>query len=124
MVEDLIPIVMFVMLGLAVMVSAYFRFRAKQEAQLTLRGLLSSSQEVTPEVLDALMEGLVPPASADLRRGVISITLGIALVVFALVLGDEDAQQPLLAFSAFPFLVGVAYVVLWWTKRWAKHKEG
>lgn len=75
------------MLGLAVMVSALFRFRAKQEGQITLRGLLSSSQEVSPEVLATLMEGMVPAPSADLRRGVISITLGIGLNLFALILG-------------------------------------
>ena len=115
--EDLIPIVMFVMLGLGVIFIAYFRFRARREQQVTLRELLATSQDVSPETLATLMEGLVPPASADLRRGVISITLGIALVLFAFLLGEADAVRPLVATSAFPFLVGVAYVVLWWVNR-------
>lgn len=115
--EDMIPIVMFIMLGLSVIAVAYFRLRAKQEQQLTLRELLQSSQNVSPEILATLMEGLVPPPSADLRRGVISITLGIAMIVFGLLLDEEDALRPLLATSAFPFLVGLAYVVLWWLKR-------
>lgn len=115
--EDLIPIVMFIMIGLSVIGVAYFRFRARQEQQLTLRELLASSHDASPETLATLMEGLTPAPGADLRRGVISITLGVAVLVFGVVLGQEDAQRPLMALSAFPFLVGLAYVILWWTKR-------
>lgn len=115
--EDMVPIMLFVVIGLSVIAMAYFRFSARREQQVTIRELLTSSQNVSPEIIAELKEGLVPPPGADLRRGVISITLGVAIVLFALLLGQEDAVRPLVAISTFPFLVGVAYVVLWWVKR-------
>ena len=41
-----------------------------------------------------------------------AVALGLALIAFGYLLGEEDAQGPLLAVAAFPFLIGVAYLGL------------
>lgn len=117
MADQMVPVTMFVMAGLALIAQAYFRFRSRREQQMTVRELVSSGQTVSPDTIDTLMAGFLPPPEADLRRGLFGIVLGIAVVVLALVLDVEEAQRPLLGASAFPFLIGLAYVTLWLIKR-------
>jgi hypothetical protein len=49
------------------------------------------------------------------------IALGLAVVVFAFAVDEGDAVGPLLGLSAFPFFVGVAYLVMW---RWRVEPTG
>ena len=109
----LVPIVLFVVVGLATIGRNYFRFLEAKEQQATVRELLAREQEVSPEVLDALLASLLPQPQADLRRGVIGICLGLAVVVFGFVLDEPDARAPLTGLAAFPVLIGIAYLALW-----------
>ena len=111
--DILVPIALFVVVGLATIGRNYFRFLEAKEQQVTVRELLSREQDVSPDVLDALLASLLPQPQADLRRGVIGIFLGIAVVVFGYVLDDPDAQAPLAGLAAFPVLIGIAYLALW-----------
>ncbi len=106
-----VPIVLFISLGTVAGLFMYFRYRAKHEVTATVRAALDKGQELSPELLDKLGDSLPSPKS-DLRRGVLSISIGLALVAFGILLGEEDAQGPLLAIAAFPFLIGVAYLGL------------
>jgi len=90
----------------------YFRFRTRQVYQDTLRAALDKGLELTPEMIESLGEKK-PPKNADLRRGIIGLGIGIGFAVFGLTLGEEDAVRPLLAVSAFPFVIGLAYLGLW-----------
>ncbi|MDH3645906.1 MAG: DUF6249 domain-containing protein [Gammaproteobacteria bacterium] len=110
--EFWIPIVMFVSIAAVLGLWLYFRFRTRSALQLTVRTAIEKGQDLSPELLDRLGQ---PKSSAyaDLRRGVISIGLGAAFAIFAFVLDEQDAVRPLLAVSAFPFAVGVAYLALW-----------
>ncbi len=107
-----VPIVMFLSTGGVLALFFYFRFRTRREFQATLRAAIDKGAELTPEVLERLGEP-ARPKNADLRRGLISLCVGIGFAVFAIVLGEEDATRPLLAVSAFPFLIGIAYLGLW-----------
>lgn len=109
---ELVPITLFVSLALIAGLLIYFRFRTRREVQQTLRSAIDKGQELTPEILERIGEPR-RPAQADLRRGVIAISLGAGCAAFGLVLGEQDAVQPLLAIAAFPFLVGLAYLSLW-----------
>jgi hypothetical protein len=110
--DILVPIVLFVTIGGVIALNFYFRYRTRLTIQATVRAAIEQGQNLTPEVLEGLTDSL-NSRNADLRRGVISLALGAALFVFAIVLGEEDAVGPLMAFSAFPFLVGLAYIGLW-----------
>ncbi len=109
---EMIPISLFVVLGVIIGLSLYFRHKTRQELQTTVRTAIERGQELTPEVLEGLADSL-NSKFGDLRRGVISIAIGIAILVFGFLLGEEEAERPLMAISAFPFLIGIVYVGLW-----------
>lgn len=114
-----VPIVLFIVLGFLLGATAYFRFRARQELQITIRSTIETGRELTPEVMQHLIESLNPP-NADLRRGAISIAIGLALVILGVFVDDVsqgNALMPLLGVSAFPFLIGAAYLILWQSRK-------
>lgn len=115
--EDiLVPIAMFIMVfGIAAVVM-FFRFRSRQELQLTVRSAIDSGQALSAEVLEELTAALHPKKN-DLRRGMVLVAIGLAFVAFAYAVGRDQAVGPLLGISAFPFFTGIAYLVLWFLNR-------
>lgn len=109
---ELIPIVLFLTIGGVLALVYYFRYRTRKEIQTTVRSAIEKGQQLSPELIEGLMESLNPP-HADLRRGIISIAIGIAVLLMGSLIGEEDAVGPLMAVSMFPLLVGVAYLLLW-----------
>ena len=112
--EDVIvPAVMF--LGLTVVFSLlfWFRYRARREMQETLRVALDKGQDLTPEIIDRLGHPKAAP-DKDLRLGVIwlAIAVGLALCGFAVPDDSGEALRGVLAGAAFPFAIGVAYMIL------------
>lgn len=112
LVEDLVPIVLFLVIAITYCVKYYFAHRTRQDVQSTVRVALERGDPLTAELLDRLVQ---PPAPrrTDLRRGVIGICLGIGLGVFGLVLGEPEAVRPMLAVGMVPLLLGLAYLMLW-----------
>lgn len=106
-----VPIVMFISIAVVIGLILYFKYKTKHEVQETVRAALEKGQELSPELLDKLGDALPSPKS-DMRRGVMLITVAFAIGAFSFLLGEEDAEAPLLAISAFPFLIGVAYLAL------------
>ncbi|MGI9265790.1 MAG: DUF6249 domain-containing protein [Gammaproteobacteria bacterium] len=111
----LVPITLFVMLAIVAGLMLYYRFKTRREIQQTLRSVIDKGQELTPEVLDKIGEPK-RPSNADLRRGVVAMSLGLGFAAFGIILDEQDAVRPLVAIAAFPFLVGVAYLGLWFTR--------
>jgi len=111
--DELIPVVMF--LGLTVVFSLliWFRYRARREMQETLRVALDKGQDLTPEIIDRLGHPKAAP-DKDLRLGVIwlAIAVGLALCGFAVPDDSGEAFRGILAAAAFPFSIGVAYMIL------------
>ncbi len=108
----LVPITLFVSLAVVASLVIYFRFRSRRDIQLTLRGVIDKGQELTPELLEKIGEPK-RPANADLRRGIIAVSLGVGFAAFGFLLDEADAVRPLIAIGAFPFLLGLAYLGLW-----------
>jgi hypothetical protein len=109
---ELVPITLFVSVALVAALVIYFRFRGRREIQQTLRSVIDKGQELTPELLEKIGEPK-QPANADLRRGIIAAALGLGFAAFGIVLGEDDAVRPLVAIAAFPFVIGLAYLGLW-----------
>ena len=115
-VEIAVPLGLFVAIVLVCFLVLFFRFRGRQELQMTLRAAIDSGQTLSPEMLEKLSQAMQEP-DKDLRRGVVAMAIGLALVVFAIAVGEDDATGPLLGMSAFPFLIGAAYLLLWFINR-------
>lgn len=111
MAAEMIPIVLFLSLATVFVFFYWFRYRSRQDLQQTLRVALDKGQELSPEVIQSLAQPHQGPAG-DRRRAAISVAIGIAVAAFALLLGEEDAIRPILAISVFPFMIGIAYLVI------------
>lgn len=106
-----VPITMFLGLTVVICIFFWFRYRARSEMQQTFRMALDKGQELTPEVIDRLGHPK-PSKDKDLRLGVIWLSLAVGLVLIGFAVPDEDALRGLLAGAAFPFAIGVAYLIL------------
>ena len=111
--DTLVPIALFLTIGLVLAFNFYFRYRTRQTVQATVRTAIEQGQQLTPEVLEGLTDSL-NSRNADLRRGIISVAIGLGLLVFAQAIGEPDVVGPLMGISAFPLLIGAAYLGLWY----------
>jgi membrane protein implicated in regulation of membrane protease activity len=92
----------------------YYRYKSRAEAQSTVRAALEKGQELSPAVVEKLIEPLAPTMSRrtiDLRRGVILIAVGIAISVFGSVAAPSWREA--LALASLPLIIGLAYLGLW-----------
>ena len=113
MIEELIPIVMFIAVAIVLLGLFWFRFRAREAMQQTIRMALDKGHELTPEIIDRLGH---PKAGKykDLRLGIIwlSIALGLALTAFAVGSFAAEALQGTLASAGLPFAIGLGYLLI------------
>lgn len=106
-----VPITMFLSVAFVIVAMFAFRYRARRDMQQTIRTAIDKGHELTPELIDRLGEPAKKPG-ADLRRGIVWLAIGVGFALFGVVLGEEDAVQPLLAVSAFPAVIGIAFLLL------------
>ena len=74
---------------------------------------LDKGQELTPEIIDRLGQPK-PSKDKDLRYGVIWLAIAVGLVLCGIAVPDDsgEALRGILAGAAFPFAIGVAYLLL------------
>jgi len=105
---ELVPITLFLVIGLVLVTYFYLRHRAHSEVQQTLRAAMERGQELTPELLEAV-GGEATGGLRDLRRGTLWLALAIALGIMSWIIGETR----ILGLAAFPLMLGLAYLVLW-----------
>jgi hypothetical protein len=113
-VEDVIvPTVMFISLAVVFGLLFWFRYRARREMQETLRVALDKGQDLTPEIIDRLGHPKAAP-DKDLRLGIIWLAIAGGLVLCGFAVPDDsgEALRGILAGAAFPFAIGVGYMIL------------
>jgi len=112
--DEMIPIAMFLGVTIVLCVLFWFRYRARSEMQQTFRMALDKGHELTPEIIDRLGH---PKASKfkDLRYGAIWMSLAVGLALCGLAVPDSsgNALRGCLSGAAFPFAIGVAYLLLY-----------
>ena len=81
---------------------------------MTIRQALDKGHELTPELIDRLGH---PQASKDkdMRLALIWLALALGLVLCGLAVPDDsgDAFRGTLSGAAFPFSIGIAYLIMW-----------
>ena len=109
--DALIPIVLFISIAVVFGLFLFYKNKAKREMQKTLRTAIEKGQELTPEVIDRLGS---PPAAKnrDLRRGIISLAIGLGFIALGLSIPEEDAIRVMLGVSAFPILLGLGFLLM------------
>ena len=113
--EELIPIAMFIAIALIFFIVLYFKHRGRAEMQQTIRLALERGTELTPDIISRLGAPAEPSRNKDLRAGLIwmGLALGLALCGLAVATFSIEALYGCLAGAAFPFAIGLAYLIMW-----------
>lgn len=108
----LVPIVMFIMLGIVLL--GYFYWNSKNRAGImeTVQKAIDGGKELTPELL-AQLGGALNPKLRDLRRGIVFLALGIAGLLCSLFFADADVVNGIRAGSVFPLMLGLGFMLVW-----------
>ena len=107
-----IPIVAFLVIGTVSIMVTYFRYKTRMGTEKTIRLALEKGNELSPEMLDRLSNPK-KGGIADLRRGMVSVAVGIGFVILGFMVDDEEAIRPMIGIAMFPMFVGFAYLILW-----------
>jgi hypothetical protein len=112
--EELIPISMFIGLTVVLCLFFWFRYRMRNDMQATIRTAIDKGQELSPEIIDRLGTPK-PPKDRDMRLSLLWLAFALGMVVFGFMLPDDDneVQQVFMGIAAFPFFIGLAYLLMW-----------
>ncbi len=110
-----VPIVMFAGLTIIISLFFWFRFRARKEMQQTIRTAIDKGQELSPELVESLGTSQKRSEYQDLRNGMIWLAVGIGIALFGVAMGqiEEEIFPIMTGISALPFMIGIAYVIMW-----------
>jgi hypothetical protein len=106
---------MFLSLAAVMIALFWFRWRARDGMQQTIRMALDKGHELTPEIIDRLGH---PKASKykDLRLGIIWLAIAVGLALIAVAVPDPSghAMRGTMAGAALPFAIGLGYLVIYY----------
>jgi hypothetical protein len=108
----LVAIIFMTVFGAPVLIVAvimYFGFSRNRMMHKTIRMMVEKGQPVPPALLAP-----PPPAQrqrSDMRRGVVLVMVGLALMLFFAAVNDWEGGA--WALGIIPFLIGVGYLLVW-----------
>ena len=110
--EELVPIALFAIAPLIVWAVVAYRYKTKKSVMKVLQAMTERGETISPATIYAL--GIRPRSStADLRTGIILISLALAFFALGVIIGEEDAIRGLSGIAMFPLIIGAAYVGIW-----------
>lgn len=112
--EMMIPITLFIGLTVVLCLFFWFRYRTRNDMQITIRVAIEKGQELSPEIIDRLGTPQAPK-DKDLRLALIWIAIALAMSFLGFMIPerDNDAQQVFMGMASFPFFIGLAYLIMW-----------
>lgn len=110
--ELLIPIILFLVLGLIAV--AYFYWNHKNRAAVleTVQKAIAGGTVLTPELL-ARLGATADPRIRDLRRGIVLFFIGLAGLAGSMFFGQADAVAGIRAGSMLPLMMGIGFLLVW-----------
>jgi len=114
MIEEMIPVVLFIVTAVIFWLFFLYRYKSRADTQATVRLALEKGSELSPEFIKSISEP-EPPRNRDLRRGLVWMSLAVALALCGLAVAyfSTEALWGCLAGAAFPFSIGAAYLIMW-----------
>ncbi len=109
----LVPLGVFTAITVCFWCVYHFKNKEKEKIHDTLCKAIDAGQQLSPETIKALGVQSVSATFVDLRKSVLFIVFGIAFIIFAQVIPDNDAPQILTGMSAFPILLGIGYFIVY-----------
>ena len=110
----LVPIILFISTAFVFWSFGHFNFKKRLTAHETVRHAIDGGQQVSMDLVEK-MSLIVDPVRADLRRGVLFIAFGIAILVLGSILTSQEGEPvgPIIGVASFPIILGLAYLGLW-----------
>ncbi len=102
---------------IALIVRGIERMKRNQHLHETIRQLSDKGLSVPPELIQAVVTDPVSQAktwtpTAQLRSGIINVSIGIGLML--LFQGMPPEKNWLWVIGATPFMIGLGFLVIWW----------
>ncbi|MBT8048377.1 MAG: hypothetical protein HKN57_03020 [Xanthomonadales bacterium] len=109
---EMIPVVLFIVLGVVVLGYFYWNHKNRVTIMNTVQKAIDQGKELTPELL--LQLGAAGnPRIRDMRRGIVFLSLGIAGLLCSLFFADADVINGIRAGSVFPLMLGAGFLIVW-----------
>jgi Ca2+/Na+ antiporter len=112
-----VPIAMFASLAIIVSFFFWFRYRSRSEMQQTIRAAIDKGQELTPDLVESLGQPQRPSKDKDLRYALVWFAVAIGFSALGGAIGaaeaDEEVFLIMTGVAGFPFMMGLAYLVMW-----------
>ncbi len=112
MAEVMIPIVLFIVIGIAVLGYFFWNHKNRVTIMNTVEKAMDQGKELTPELLTQL-GAAGNPRIRDLRRGIVFLSLGIAGLLCSLFFTEADVINGIRAGSVFPLMLGIGFLLVW-----------
>ena len=112
MAGELIPMVLFIVIGVTVLGYFYWNHKSREVMMRTVQSAIDQGGALTPELLDQL-GAAVNPRGRDMRRGIVFLSLGLAGLLCSLFFSDAEVVGGIRAASMFPLLLGAGFLLVW-----------
>ena len=112
MAGEMVPIILFIVLGFIALGYFYWNHRNRQAVMDTVQKAIETGNDFSPELL-AQLGAAVNPRVRDLRRGILFLALGVAGLLCSLFFNDPDVVAGIRAGSVFPLLLGGGFLLVW-----------
>jgi hypothetical protein len=109
---EMIPIVLFIVIGAAVLGYFYWNHKNRLSIMDTVQKAIDKGGDLTPELLTQL-GAAGNPRFRDMRRGVVFLSLGVAGLLCSMFFPDPDVVNGIRAGSVFPLMLGVGFLIVW-----------
>ncbi len=110
MAEDvLIPFIVFSSIAIIIVAAFFFSYKKRTVVYDAIKVAIEKTGSVDPALVEAIIRDNVGPY-ADLRKGIILISIAAAFVILGVSIDEADALGPMLGVAAFPGLIGVSYI--------------
>ena len=109
---EMIPIVMFIVLGFVILGYYYWNHKNRLSIMDTVQKAIESGQELSQEMLMQL-GAAANPKMRDLRRGIIFLSLGIGGMLCSLFFNEPEVINGIRAGSVFPLMLGLGFLLVW-----------
>ena len=109
---EMIPIVMFIVLGIVILGYYYWNHKNRLSIMDTVQKAIDSGQQLSQEMLMQL-GAAANPRMRDLRRGIVFLSLGIAGLLCSLFFNVPEVVNGIRAGSVFPLMLGLGFLLVW-----------
>lgn len=110
--EEMIPITMFLVLGMVGVAYFYWNHRNRAAILETVQQAVKGGSTLTPELLDRL-GAAADPRLRDLRRGIVLFFIGMAFLLATLFVDEPEVVTGFRAFSMLPLMMGLGFLLVW-----------